>query len=139
MAKRDIPIEKRKMADKIRLIRERAGATQEQFAEILGISVSALKKIESGENQVSIACLQRLNEGMHVSADWILFDKASDADTVWEHIENCTEEDKMFLMLRLLHYFTDVKKVAVVENKEQDNVDLEIKRFLNDMKKHGDE
>ena len=139
MAKQELPAEKREIAERMRKIRERAGATQEQFAEMMGISVSALKKIESGENQVSVACLKRLNEGMNVSADWVLFDKTNDAEEVWESIENCSEEDKMFLMLRLLHYFTGVKKTAMVDKSEQGQVSDDIKRFLDSMKRHGGE
>ena len=36
-------------ACRLRQIRENADLTQEQFSEILGISVSAYKKVESGE------------------------------------------------------------------------------------------
>ena len=52
--------ERMQSACRLRQIRENADLTQEQFSEILGISVSAYKKVESGENQVSIASLSNL-------------------------------------------------------------------------------
>lgn len=67
--------ERMQSACRLRQIRENADLTQEQFSEILGISVSAYKKVESGENQVSIASLSNLYKKMNVSTDYILFGK----------------------------------------------------------------
>ena len=50
MSKKDTLGERLQSACRSRQIRENAKLTQEQFAEILGISVSAYKKVESGEN-----------------------------------------------------------------------------------------
>jgi len=50
MSKKDTLGERLQSACRLRQIRENAKLTQEQFAEILGISVSAYKKVESGEN-----------------------------------------------------------------------------------------
>ena len=53
-------IEKQRIqsAYRLRQIRESASLTQEQFAETLGISVSAYKKVESGENHISMSSEQ---------------------------------------------------------------------------------
>ena len=52
--------EKEKMESALRLrrVREDADLSQEEFAEILGISASAYKKVERGENHVSLPCLK---------------------------------------------------------------------------------
>lgn len=138
MAEKSTSMNKRQIAGRIKTIRENAGYTQEQFSEILGISVSALKKIESGENQVSVSCLQKLNEGMNVSADWVLFGKTTDIEALWRNIENSSEEDKMFVMLRLIYYFTKMKKIIYREKGEQETVNDEIIDFLRSLKNHGE-
>lgn len=130
MSKVKLSKEQQQIAGKIRLIRENSGYTQEQFSELLGISASALKKIESGENQVSVSCLRKLNDTMSVSADWILFDKKADADSAWESIGNCSETDKLYLLLRLLHYFTGTKKSVYTTRDEQQQYSEEIKQFM---------
>lgn len=112
MKKKDISNDKMRSALRMREIRESAGLTQEQLSEILGISVSAYKKIEAGENNISLSCLKRLHAEMGISADFILFGKNPGIDKTWEDILNCSETDKLFLMLRLLLYFTQVKKEA---------------------------
>lgn len=110
MSKKNVVIEKFQCACRLRQIRENAGLTQENFSEILGISLSAYKKVESGENQVSISCLRNLHNEMNVSADYVLFGKNQNMEGAWETVLNCTEVDKMLLMLRLMMYFTNLKK-----------------------------
>ena len=138
MSKVKLSKEQQQIACRIRLIRENAGYTQEQFSELLGISVSALKKIESGENQVSVSCLRKLNDTMSVSADWILFDKKADADSTWESIGNCSETDKLYLLLRLLHYFTGIKKSVYTTQDEQMQYGEEIKQFMEHLEEKQD-
>lgn len=60
-------------ASRIRQIRLDSGLSQERFSEMLGISVSAYKKIEYGQNQVSLHILRKLWYVFHVSADYLLF------------------------------------------------------------------
>ena len=110
MRKSDTLRERMQSACRLRQIREHAGLTQEEFAEILDISLSAYKKVECGENQVSIASLRNLYNKMHVSADYVLFGKKQDLDEVWTEILNCSEADKMLMFVRLLVYFTKMKK-----------------------------
>lgn len=109
MENSEISQEKQQMAAKIRFIREHAGYTQERFADLLGISVSALKKLESGENQISPTGLRQMSEKMDLPADWILFDKSENAEEIWHKLEGISEEDKFSVMLRLMHYFTETK------------------------------
>ena len=75
MSKKDTVVERMQSAFRLRQIRENAGLTQEQFSEILEISLSAYKKVESGENQVSLSSLRKLYKEMSVSVDFILFGK----------------------------------------------------------------
>lgn len=96
-------------AARLRKVREAAGLTQEKFAEILGISVSAYKKIECGDNHISVQCLRNLRKAMNVSADYIIYGDTKDMDDVWYSVLNCSEPDKFRLLYRLFHYFINVK------------------------------
>ena len=75
-------------AARIRQIREDAGLTQEAFAELIGISLSGYKKIESGENQISLNNLRELARALQVSTDYILLGKKEEYGTVWDQIIN---------------------------------------------------
>jgi len=136
MSKSDTLGERMQSACRLRQIRENAGLTQEQFAEVLGISVSAYKKVESGENQVSLSSLRNLYNEMQVSTDYVLFGKKQDMNEVWKSILNCTEEDKMLMFMRLLVYFTDVKKETFPRkekySKEKEEILSLMKRLQND-------
>lgn len=131
-------IEKQRIqsAYRLRQIRESASLTQEQFAETLGISVSAYKKVESGENHISISSLKNLYKEMNVSADFILFGKTQDIENTWEEILNCTETDKLFLLLRLITYFTKTKKRTYPLTNEQFTEDKKILQQIEDLQKY---
>lgn len=136
MGKSDTLGERMQSACRLRQIRENAGMTQERFAEVLGISVSAYKKVESGENQISISSLRKLYNEMQVSADYVLFGRKQDMSEVWKSIMNCAEEDKMLMFMRLMVYFTGVKKETFPRKDEYSKEEEEIlnlmKRLQND-------
>lgn len=138
MSKSDTWGERMQSACRLRQIRKNAGLTQEQFAEVLGISVSAYKKVESGENQVSLYSLRNLYNKMSVSADYVLFGKKQDLNEVWKEILNCSEADKMIMFVRLLVYFIEMKKGVFPFKEEYSNEEKEIlqviKRLQNDGK-----
>ena len=98
-------------AERLRNIRKNAGYSQESFAELLDLSVSAYKKIESGESGISIKCLMRLYKELEVSADYLLFGESLGVNALWGHILNCTEEDKMALLLMLLQDFNESPEI----------------------------
>lgn len=105
MAEKRLTSEKIKTAERLKGIRERMGYTQEGFANELNISLSAYKKIESAENNVSVNVLKKLN-GLQVSSDYVLFGEYKDVDDTWKIIQNCSEEDKMYLYIMLMLHFT---------------------------------
>lgn len=136
MRKKDMLSERLQSAYRLRQIRESANLTQEHFAEILGISVSAYKKVESGENQISVSCLRNLQREMNISSDFILFGKNPDMNEAWKCILNCTEVDKLFILLRLITYFSKMKPPVFplkLENLENDKEILHIIRELQNM------
>ncbi len=138
MSKMDTSSERMQSALRLRQIREGAGLTQEQFSEILGISLSAYKKVESGENQVSLSCLRNLYTTMNVSTDYILYGDKQDLDDTWCMILNCSEHDKMFLFLRLLAYFTKLKGAMFPSQDKQSKEDKDILQLLRKLQGNGE-
>lgn len=127
----------RQIATRIREIRKCTGLTQEKFAEILDISISAYKKLESGDNQVSIDCLRNIKSKLNVSSDYILYGKHEDAEAVWRQVLNCSSMDKALILARLFNYFVKVKEEKYITVKEQTEYDeqlMDIIKALEDKK-----
>ena len=129
MAGKKLTSERIQPADRIRHIREHMGYTQEAFANKLNISLSAYKKIESAENNISLNVLKKLNE-MQVSSDYILFGKHKDVDEAWTNIQNCSEKDKMYLCIMLLLYFTDKNEDIHNNKKDVDGIFEILKKVI---------
>lgn len=121
---------KREVARRLREIRISSQLTQEQFAEVIDISLSAYKKLESAENQISINGLCKITEEFNVTSDYILFGKFEDANDTWKMIMNCSEDDKIFFLLRLSNYFSIVKEVKYNMREEQIKYDGNILKYL---------
>lgn len=138
MGKMDTSSERMQSALRMRQIREGAGLTQEQFSEFLDISLSAYKKVESGENQVSLPSLRNLHKKMNVSTDYILYGDKQDLDDTWCMILNCSEHDKMFLFLRLLAYFTKLKGPVFPSQDKQSKEDKDILQLLRKLQSNGE-
>lgn len=94
---------------RLKEIRLGRNQSQEKFAEMLNISVSAYKKMESGENNISIANLRILHERLGTSADYLLFGTSSDFEQIWSQISSSPETVKLKLLLRMIYYFGDRK------------------------------
>lgn len=107
--KKELTAEQKEQIFRLRKIREDLGFSQEQFADILGISISAYKKIECHERGISLTNLKKLYEKFHVSTDYILFGKKSGVEDTWKEVINCTEVDKVVIFLRLFDYFSYAK------------------------------
>ena len=111
---------------RIRQIRESMKLSQEKFAELIEISPSGLMKLESGENHISMKNMRKLVATLSVSSDYVLFGKHEDSNEVWKMILNCSERDKMFLLMRLILYFTKIKETTYCTHGEQDSRDKDI-------------
>lgn len=130
MGKKNVGKERTELAARLRQVRISLGYTQEKFAEVLGISLTAYKKIESAENQITIDGLRILNRELNVSADYLLFGKHSNSEKTWENIQNCSENDKLMLMLRLFMYFSEIKDEKFLSNKVLNELDEKILKYI---------
>lgn len=63
----------------LRLIRKEKGLTQEQFAEMLGVSRQAVSKWESGNGYPETDKLLEMAKKLNVSLDFLMDNKASEA------------------------------------------------------------
>lgn len=67
--------------------REKAGFTQDQFSELLGIGSKSLSSIERGVVGVSLTTLLKICDVLHISANGLLYpqDQKNDADGIaWQ-------------------------------------------------------
>lgn len=133
MEKKELTKENKEQTFRVRKIREDLGYSQEQFAQILGISTSAYKKIEACERQISLANLKKLYEKFNVSTDYILFGEKVLVDDIWTGVLNCSEADKLVLLLRLIHYFFAVKSEVYPIKSEQLNNIEDVVHFIEGM------
>lgn len=60
--------------------REKAGFTQDQFSELLGIGSKSLSSIERGIVGVSLTTLLRICDILHISANVLLYEQAQKND-----------------------------------------------------------
>ncbi len=58
---------------RIKTAREKKGLTQEQLAEILGVTPNHISEIERGISGLSIPSLMGINQHLDISADYILY------------------------------------------------------------------
>lgn len=75
--KKEINIE---VGANIKREREKAGLTQEQFSEMIGLGSKSLSAVERGTVGISLAALRRICNTLSISSDAILFPNAPEND-----------------------------------------------------------
>ena len=82
------------IGNNIRMIRERLGLTQEEFAEKISLATKTISKIECGIVGISLSALKRICETFHVSGDEILFGNKNTKDHAYlaKRLEQLTPE-----------------------------------------------
>lgn len=64
----------------VKQCREKAGLTQEAFAELIGLGVKHVSAIECGAVGVSLSTLRRMSKALSVPADFLLFGTADETE-----------------------------------------------------------
>ncbi len=67
------------IGEKIQYMRKKAGLSQEELAEAVGVSRQAVSKWETGEATPEVAKLLLLSRAFGVTADWLISDDGPDA------------------------------------------------------------
>ncbi len=70
----------------VRMARERAGLTQEQFGELVSLGTKNVSDIERGVAGITVSTLKRICEKLSISSDSILF-----ADSEKNNVQMLTE------------------------------------------------
>lgn len=113
--------DKMESGHRLREFREQLGYTQEQFAEKLDISVSTVKKMETGEYNISVDTQRKLKETFHdISIEYLLFGSREGVNDVWAQISVLDQWDKFLILQKLLAYFGLNDKLLA--NREIDEV-----------------
>lgn len=102
------------MGNRIRLARKAQNLSQEQLAELCGISVSYMGHIERGSRKMSLETLVSLCEALNVSSDYLLMDDLPDNDMVIYGILNEVRKKGSFHYNKLI---TIIKALAEIIDK----------------------
>ena len=135
---------RKEVGKRLRDIRCKLNLTQEKFAEMLDISTQLYKKMELGENNISLNTLNKMKDKLDFSADYLLFGERDTLVDVWNRASTLEGIDKQILLVKL---FCEVSQnnnqIEFKENAEQYNLILEkiqkIKESLDDLNKDGKE
>lgn len=132
---------KKEVGKRLRDIRTQLNLTQEQFAEKLDISTQLYKKMELGENNITINTLNKMKSKLNFSADYLLFGEKDTLVEVWDKALTLESIEKQQLLLKL---FCEVSlnnnQMEFKENADKYNLIFEkIKELLNDLNEDGKE
>lgn len=133
IARKEMTGERVETARRIREVRHKAGLTQEKMSEVLEISLSAYKKIESAENQISIDGLRKLEKELKVSSDYILYGERQGVESIWEELLNCEEYDKLRIFVRLINHFSRRERGGYITVEEQTDYSDKLMNVLREM------
>lgn len=118
---------------RMRKIRLLLGLTQKQFAESLGMSREGYQKVERGENNLSLDVLERMKTVYGVSADYLLYGDLKDTKTAWELLQDCSDNTKFEIVIRLIRYFTISRKLTCMDEA------FDVEEFVGDIINRGEE
>lgn len=85
------------IGQRIRKIRKARNLSQEQLSEMVGISVTHMSHIETGNTKLSLPVLVDLANALEVRTDDLLYDKvtaerSTATDTIVQLLEACTTQ-----------------------------------------------
>lgn len=72
------------LASRLQELRKEAGYSQEQLAELLGVSRQAVSKWESGQTNPDINNVGRLSEIYNKSTDYIIFGEERESKVIYQ-------------------------------------------------------
>jgi len=84
------------IGNRIRIERENFDMTREKLAELLNLSPYFLGQIERGERKMSISTLIKISECLHISIDYLFFEKVNvnpNNNILHSLINRCSEKE----------------------------------------------
>lgn len=111
---------KKEVGKRLREMRCKMNLTQEKFAELLDISTQLYKKMESGENNISISTLKKMKKKFNFSADYLLLGEKDSLIEVWDKTLALHSMEKELLLLKLFCEISlNNNQVELKENAEK--------------------
>jgi transcriptional regulator with XRE-family HTH domain len=108
--------EKNGILQRLRLLREKMGMTQEQFGELMYLARSSYSSIEQGHNPLTERHVRLLCEQFGVERDWLMLGKEPMFREREEAMESC-EPDMKYLKKELERLRDDVETYKKVIKK----------------------
>lgn len=109
----------KEIAGRLKELRLNLKYTQEQFAEFIDISVQLYKKMESGENNISIATLHKMKKKLEFSVDYLLFGEKDAQEAVWNRVVALDDSDKEKILLKLFSLMTSDDRRVSMKGREE--------------------
>lgn len=107
------------VSKRLKNIRNNLDLTQEQFAELLDISIQTYKNMESEKGRISMNILRKMKSKLDFSVDYLLFDENSELEYVWTQVLALTAIEKQILLFRLLQSITSKNTEVMLKDKEE--------------------
>lgn len=107
------------VSKRLKNIRNNLDLTQEQFAELLDISIQTYKNMESEKGRISMNILRKMKSKLDFSVDYLLFDENSELEYVWTQVLTLTAIEKQVLLFRLLQSITSKNTEVMLKDKEE--------------------
>ncbi|MBQ8600764.1 MAG: helix-turn-helix transcriptional regulator [Clostridia bacterium] len=85
------------VSERIRILREKAGYSQNILAELAGISQSHLRRVELGQSRITVDHLQMICDALGISLKEF-FDYTAEQDEFSEAISNLSTKQKHLLI-----------------------------------------
>jgi transcriptional regulator with XRE-family HTH domain len=122
----------KQIGERLRELRQSKKMKQEDMAAVLGISVPAYSKIETGVNEISSKHLLTLKKKFNVSIDWLLCGEITNNAKGFgindEHVEKMLADMKKWktvLFSILSHYYGIIDAASRTNVKEEKDLPTE--------------
>jgi len=96
------------LPEKIKLLRKRKGISQQELAELTGLNMSYVSRLENGHHEPSIEVIRKMTRIFEVSADYLLNDSEDD-------LEVTIKDRGLADRIRLIESLPEKKKQALME------------------------
>ena len=108
--------EQKEMSNRIKARRESLNFTQEQFAELIGISLSSYTKIENAFQKPALDTLIKISKNLNLSLDYMVFgtneckaSEISESDFL-KSLLNFSDKEKLLHASEVLSKLSHIKK-----------------------------
>lgn len=97
-----------KLHDKIKMLRKKKGLSQQQLADVVGIHITHMSRIENSHNLPSLDVFKKLVDLFEVKPEYLLYDDADEG-------EFDIKDRNLFDRIRLLDKLDDKDRRALIQ------------------------